>query len=158
MADPQFNSTHPCALYKYGHTVHFIQAKLAFRERDLGIDGVVVSVSREVITIRTDDGDCKRFRNHDPERLVSIMATFGNRVVILRQGVLGLPHEEGSLFCFSVLEDLGVPLEPCVDLDDVPKSPAEPTKEELAKYLADRLRGSGGFVAEMQSLADRGDD
>jgi hypothetical protein len=117
-----------CELYQAGHTVHFIQVNRSAGEPDR--QGKLTEVAENVITI--DFGDqIKRYRNHDPDRLVDIVG-IGRTVRVCERYVI-LRGNGG--YCFSI-QDADEPWVPCDH---------EPLTSFTAEALAERVQTHGGF-------------
>lgn len=118
-----------CELYRAGHTVHHIQANRSAGEPHR--HGTLTEVLGNIITVDFGD-EIRRYRNHDPDRLVDIVGIGRSvevceRYVILR-GIGG--------YCFSIL-DADTPWVPCVH---------EPLTSFTVEALAERLQTHGGFL------------
>jgi len=133
------NSTkvYMCELYQAGHTVHHIQAN-----RSAGAphrQGTLTEILGNVISVDFGD-EIRRYRNHDPDRLVDIVGIGGSvgvceRYVILR-GNRG--------YCFSIL-DADEPWVPCDH---------EPLTSFTPGALAERLETHGGFLVPGVAVED----
>jgi hypothetical protein len=123
------NKVRRCQLYTDGHVVHHIQAIHSYGRPHRS--GRLVDIDGNELTV--DFGiDVKRYRNHDPDRLVGIIGIGGEvrdceSYVILRGG--------GS-YCFSI-SAIDKPWTPC---------DFEPLRSATPEALAERARTHGGFV------------
>ena len=81
-----------CALYKPGHRVHFIQAKLGWEgNRTEYRTGTLFSVEDDGwITVEVD-GDVLRFWNHEPERARICFEQAGGHVGLPGHSLLHAP-------------------------------------------------------------------
>ena len=131
-----------CTSYRPGHNVHWIQALHSANKAEVAAQtwsGQIVTVDGELLTVRQPDGSLKRFRNHDPARLVIILEHMGvditvnDQFKILRAGIT----PAGS-FGFSVQPDSGEPLGPC---------PTGDLHSDAADQLLAGIRTHGGFSA-----------
>jgi hypothetical protein len=129
-----------CGKYKLGHDVHFIQARLSWEQPK--VRDVVIESVEDDGTIRFTDQTTTW--NHDPERLRALVAQHGVRAELRVQGILGLPHEGGSSYLFSVSD---APT-PCDDGTSGPL-PGESIADEL-------LRRGGVLRPGRQALAELG--
>jgi hypothetical protein len=134
-----------CALYTPGHTVNFIQARLAWENPQDDVRAELLGARDGVISVVTEPGEVKRFRNHDIDRLLQAAAGLGSFVVLRAHGVLAMPHDGGT-YCFCVKPDDGTPLDRCVDPDDIPGLPADPSPDQIARYLTERVFNEGGGI------------
>ena len=148
MAGSDYSSNRRCALYTPGHSVHFIQARLAWSNSRAFVPCEVLTVDEDVIFVVTEMGDVRRFRNHDLERFVTIVQDFGPHGTLCDQGVLRVEHDRGG-FMFCVKPDGGDPLGPCLDPDDVATPPVDRRPEALAAYILERARGQGGGIVQL---------
>ena len=118
-----------CELYQAGHTVHHIQANRSAGEPHR--QGTLTGVQGNVITVDFGD-ETKRYRNHDPDRLVSLIGIGGS--VRVCEGYVILRGNGG--YCFSI-DDAENPWVPC---DHVPLTSFTPDA------LAERMETHGGFL------------
>lgn len=126
-----------CGNYRLGHDVHFIQVRLS-GEDGPGEERTIVSVA--------DDGMISFAQgapvwNHDPERLRTVLAQHGDAVRLATKGVLRVPHDDGSAYCFSVADEP----DPCRD-DTAEVRPGESIVEELLRR--------GGVLRSARSVLD----
>jgi hypothetical protein len=126
-----------CELYQAGHTVHHIQANRSAGEPHR--QGMLTEVLGNVITV--DFGsEIRRYRNHDPDRLVDIVGISGSVGVCERYVIL---RGNGG-YCFSIL-DADKPWIPCDH---------EPLTSFTAEALAERLQTHGGFLVPGVAVED----
>jgi hypothetical protein len=121
-----------CDLYIPGHTVHWIQARLAWEHpREWA---VLEAVQGRVITVRFSDR-MARYRNHDPEALLDIAGHGSSVLVSERYGTLSAPTGRGTFGCFCIA-DADEPWRACS------VAPMGPVSHQ---DLVDRLEDRGGF-------------
>ena len=144
MVKSDYSIAHRCALYTPGHNVHFIQARLAWENPEAYVPAEFQTIADDVIVVRAENGDVRKFRNHDLKRFGRIIHDFGPHVTLCDRGVLRIAQGGGDAYMFCVEPDVGEPLAPCVDPDDVPPPPADRSSQALAEYLIERLFGEGG--------------
>jgi len=126
-----------CELYQAGHTVHHIQANRSAGEPHR--HGTLTEVLGNVITV--DFGhEVRRYRNHDPGRLVDIVGIRGAVEVCEPYVIL---RGNGG-YCFSVL-DADKSWVPCVH---------EPLTSFTPEALAERLETHGGFLVPGPAALD----
>lgn len=136
----------PCALYLAGHTVHWIQGiRSGNAKRDTPLPrGEVLSLDGDLIVIGTDEG-LVRYRNHDLNRLKSLLETCGDTVEIDEHwSLITVPNARGR-YCISIAKDKGIPLEPCVD----PRTVKQPDSVEA---LADQIAKYGGATLHVDQI------
>ena len=145
-------SDHPitrrCALYTPGHSVHPIQARLAWQNPAAYVRGEVLDID-DAIVVATEDGDVRRFRNHDLDRFAKIVLDVGPGMTLCAKGVLRVDRPDGGGFMFCAAPDVGESLGPCLDPDAVPPPPSGLSSAALAKYLLERTRGEGGGAVSL---------
>lgn len=95
-----------CKLYRRGHTLHPIQARLAW-ESD-SISGCVLSIVDDIVTVASDDG-LQEFQHHRIDQIRRAVATIGPSVELRSHGVLSF----GTAAIFSVKVNDGVPVGAC---------------------------------------------
>jgi hypothetical protein len=125
-----------CTSYEAGHTVHWIQAlhtankpEVARRTRR----GTLVAVDGDVLMIRfAVDAEPEGFRNHEPQRLLTIARRLPTAVSLNDRYCILLV----DTYCFSVRPAARGPLGQCPVDDPVDSSP---------EALAERTRTHGGF-------------
>ncbi len=118
-----------CELYQAGHTVHHIQANRSAGEPHR--QGSLTEVRDDVITVDFGN-EIRRYRNHDPDRLVDIVGIGGSVGVCERYVIL---RGNGG-YCFSIL-DADKPWVPC---------DYEPLTSFTPEALARRMETHGGFL------------
>jgi len=125
----KIQESYRCELYQAGHEVHYIQARLSYGQPHG--QGTLTEVLGNVITVDFGN-EIRRYRNHDPDRLVDIVGIGGNVEVCERYVIL---RGNGG-YCFSIL-DAAEPWVPCDH---------EPLTSFTAEALAERLETHGGFL------------
>ena len=119
-----------CALYKPGHQVHFIQAKLGWEQDPANRrTGTLISVQDDGWISVDVDGEVLRFWNHAPARARKCFQESGGRVGLPGHCLLHAPTEAGN-HCFCVSTDGPTP---CAG---PPPAGASPTE---------RIKSHGGF-------------
>jgi hypothetical protein len=94
-----------CALYKPGHQVHFIQAKLGWEQDPANRrTGTLISVQDDGWISVDVDGEVLRFWNHAPARARACFQESGGRVGLPGHCLLHAPTETGN-YCFCVSTD-----------------------------------------------------
>ena len=103
-----------CGLYRPGHEVHYIQAKLSFEDTDSRPAGRLLEVGDDgVLLVETDNG-VQRLWNHDPAGIRAIWKRMGDEVELRAKGMLSLVGKGGnSYFCVANPDDhVPCPLRP----------------------------------------------
>jgi hypothetical protein len=136
MAETTTND-HRCELYQAGHEVHYIQARRSFAKPHRR--GTLTEVLGNVITVDFED-EIKRYRNHDPDRLVDIVG-IGRTVRVCERYVI-LRGNGGH--CFSIQEAD----EPSVPCDH------EPLTNFTLEALVERMQTHGGFLVPGNLVVD----
>jgi hypothetical protein len=123
-----------CTLYKAGHQVHLIQAKLSWEGDPLKHrNGTVVSVQDNGwITVEVDEEQV-RVWNHEPARARHRIEAAGGLVVLQEQHVLATPSENGNAF-FSISDTPTACVPPSGEADNSPAG------------LVEQLMSRGGFI------------
>jgi len=141
--DPKSGFLKPrnCQLYRAGHTVHWIQA--IHSSGTPHRIGRLIDVAEIVITIDFGD-EIKRYRSHEPERLLEIVESRGFEVRVCEEFViLRVDQADGSgSYCFSVV-DADKPLIRCDN---------KPLRSTTPEALVERLETHGGFAVEGRAL------
>lgn len=98
-----------CWLYTPGHTIHFIQARLAWGkgEPDPQI-GEIISIEDGLITVALDSG-VSQFQNHNLDAVRQAVKAYGRMAEVRSRGILALNVFEK--FCVRPYD--GSPLDPC---------------------------------------------
>ena len=79
-----------CGLYRAGHSVHPIQAKLACCEGSaLPVEGDVVGIAEGVLVVTTPHGRL-RLRNHETALLRRVLEGSAGRVLVRDRSILGV--------------------------------------------------------------------
>jgi len=124
-----------CALYKPGHQVHFIQAKLGWQENRANYrTGKLLSVEDDGWIAVEVGGELLRFWNHQPERARWCFEQSGGRIGLPGYGLLHAPNKRGGNYCFCVSP--GGPT-PCARPSTAGSSPAG---------LVEQVKSHGGFM------------
>ena len=99
-----------CSLYRPGHQVHFIQARLA---SEMGPEtyrrGEILSVGDDGWIVAEFGGEPMRMWNHDPARARACFAESGGVVGLSGYGVLHAPTGAGRRYCICVATDVSTP-------------------------------------------------
>ncbi|MRK01400.1 hypothetical protein GEV27_07670 [Aeromicrobium sp. S22] len=111
MNDPTTPSTAACGLFRPGHSVHWIQARLTQQDPRPHTTVEVLGVTGQVITLGTQHGTINVL-NHDPARLSTIVDRHGGARVLVGHHVLRL----GGGFLISVSDDIEAGLGECTTL------------------------------------------
>jgi hypothetical protein len=95
-----------CALYKPGHQVHFIQAKLGWEGDPAKYrNGTLLSVQDDGWITVGVEGEVLRFWNHEPERARRCFEESGGRVGLPGHALLHAASNTGGNYCFCVSTD-----------------------------------------------------
>lgn len=90
-----------CNLYRAGHSVHPIQAKLACCEGSaLPVEGDVVGIAEGVVVVTTPHGRL-RLRNHETALLRRVLDGSAGRVLVRDRSILGVRGGDNE-YLFSV--------------------------------------------------------
>lgn len=95
-----------CELYRRGHTLHHIQARLAW-ETDF-VTGHVLSIDDGIVTVATEDAVLE-FQHHQIDQIRRAVDLYGPEVEVRDKGVLSF----GIVAIFSVKVHDGSPIGPC---------------------------------------------
>jgi hypothetical protein len=109
-----------CALYRPGHQVHFIQAKLSWEGDPLKYrSGSLVSVEDDGwITVEVDGAEV-RVWNHEPARARHRIEAAGGLVVLREPHILATPSADGNAL-FSISETVTACVPPSAEADNSP--------------------------------------
>jgi len=104
---PEVRPRVTCGLYSPGHDVHWIQWRLASRDRrNRPSSGRFVGASDNGDLTIEVDGEVILLWNHDPGRLLDVIAVNGPSISYQpRWGLLRSPHEFGYVFCVASADD-----------------------------------------------------
>src|SRR5665811_265161 len=99
-----------CAIYRPGHAVHFIQARLSWEaaQRQAPEIGQIFAIEDGLITVVLEDG-VRHFQNHDLVKVRQAVAEYGRTAAIQTHGILKIG--EFAKFCVKVAD--GEPLDRC---------------------------------------------
>jgi hypothetical protein len=102
-----------CQSYLPGHTVHYIQAREAWRHPEHRRGGTVRSIAGRVVEFVSDDGEMFDLVTHDPDHVGRLVAELGSRAVYdPRWGLLRFEEPAGArLISVSTDPEIG----PCSD-------------------------------------------
>lgn len=133
-----------CALQVPGHAVSWMQARLTWSRPRPHHAGVITAVDDSGFVFETEQG-AARYLNHDPARLLRCIEHVGPEARLVGHGALKLsPRREGGIPIFNVKLDEGEPLGRCMQAEDLPALPSNPTYHDIARYLIDGARSQGG--------------
>jgi len=80
MAESQ-RRVHQCRSYLPGHTVHYLQAREAWRHPEQRRGGMVLSISGQAVEFEPDEGDKLQVFTHDPDHVARLIAALGTRAI-----------------------------------------------------------------------------
>lgn len=89
-------SVRSCGSYRRGHDVHWIQARLVWREPQPHIPVTVMEVDDDVLVVAAADG-IRRLRNHDLVRMRALVTAAGPAAWLVGYGLL--KFRSGHLVC-----------------------------------------------------------
>ena len=88
----------PCLSYLPGHTVHYIQAREAWRHPEYRRAGMVRRIVGQAVEFQSDDGESLQLFSHDPEDVAWLIAELGSRAVYdPRWGLLRFEVPTGAM-------------------------------------------------------------
>lgn len=133
-----------CALYTPGHSIHWIQARLTWKNPEPHAVVTITEIDEVGFVVETSDGPV-RFLNHDTVRLQRYVDQVGREGSLVGYGVLQLPiNGEGAIPMICVKRDEGEPLDRCIGPDDLPSLPRGATSSQIAEHLLEAARRQGG--------------
>lgn len=131
-----------CPLYTPGHSMHWIQARLTWKEPKPHQPGRIRDIDEFGFWFETDTG-ATRYLNHETARMAHLLERHGPAATLVGYGVLQLSSVDDGSPMFCVKEDDGEPLGPCI-APVLPPLPADATPEQIARRLISTLSTHGG--------------
>ena len=104
-----------CQRYSPGHTPHVIQVRLSQQSPPEDWWRVVVlGTVGEMVLLAVGDGEVRRYRNHEPAYLESVVGEVGAEAMLNTDygALFCRPRPDGGSAVFS-LQDADQPAEPC---------------------------------------------
>ena len=133
-----------CVLYTPGHSIHWIQARLTWREPRPRTPVSIIAIDDGGLLLETPDGT-KRFLNHGTRGISEFVEEVGNDGELVGYGVLQLsPRSNGATPMICIKLDEGEPLDRCRHSDEVPRLPRGASSEQIAKHLIEATDSFGG--------------
>jgi hypothetical protein len=137
-----------CGLYKPGHQVHFIQAKLSWQGDPAKYrSGTLASVDDDGWITIDVDGETVRVWNHDPVRARRLIEASGGQVALRDPHILATRSATGN-YLFSIADTATACMPPSATSDNSPAG------------LVEQVRSRGGFMvsgAEILRTLKKGD-